>query len=327
MLRVDRGREPAPDRGVGGLPGPRRARRWSTTRSTSSTPTGPTRRTRSTACARPRPAARSGSRRATPTAATLPETWRASCARSARRSRRRAWASTRTTTPSARWPTRWPRWTRAPGWCRAPSTATASAAATPTWSRSRPRWRSRWATRCSPPGRLAELTALSHFVAETANLQPGPLGPVRRAQRLRPQGRDARGRRCCADPTTLRARRPRGGRQPRATCWSASCRAGARSWPRPASSAWTSTSPARATAILARLKDLEHAGLPLRGRRRVVRAAARARDRRATSRSSCWRASGSSPRSAPTGASRPRPRSSWSTTASGWWPRPRATAR
>ncbi len=41
------------------------------------------------------------------------------------------------------------------------------------------------------PERLAELTALSDFVAETANLQPDRLGALRRPQRLRPQGRHA----------------------------------------------------------------------------------------------------------------------------------------
>ena len=40
--------------------------------------------------------------------------------------------STRTTTPAAPWPTRWPRCSTAPATCRARSTATASAAATPT---------------------------------------------------------------------------------------------------------------------------------------------------------------------------------------------------
>ena len=52
------------------------------------------------------------------------------------RRRRSSSASTPTTTPSARSPTRWPRSKPAPGWCRAASTATASAAATPTSPRS-----------------------------------------------------------------------------------------------------------------------------------------------------------------------------------------------
>ena len=57
---------------------------------------------------------------------------RRSSARSARPCPARRWASTPTTTPSARWPTASPPSTRARGWCRARSTATASAAATPT---------------------------------------------------------------------------------------------------------------------------------------------------------------------------------------------------
>ena len=83
----------------------------------------------------------------------------------------------------------------------------------------------------------------------------------------------------------------------------------------------------RVPAILARLKELEHEWLPLRGRRRIVRAAARARDRRLRAAVHTSRASASSPRSAPTGAWRPRRRSSSSTAASASWPPRRATAR
>ena len=56
----------------------------------------------------------------------------------ARGHRAPSWASTATTTPAARWPTRWPRWTPAPCTSRAPSTATASGPATPISS---PWWR------------------------------------------------------------------------------------------------------------------------------------------------------------------------------------------
>ena len=62
------------------------------------------------------------------------------------------------------------------------------------------------------PGRLAELTALSRFVAETANLQPDSWAPVRRPERLRPQGRHAPAGRAtptCA-PTSTSTRRPVG---------------------------------------------------------------------------------------------------------------------
>ena len=65
--------------------------------------------------------------------ATLPGApRRGRCARCARPCPAPRWASTPTTTPSARWPTASPPSTRARGWCRARSTATASAAATPT---------------------------------------------------------------------------------------------------------------------------------------------------------------------------------------------------
>ena len=106
----------------------------SSTASTSSTATGTT-GTTGCGCWRPRsPPARTSACSATPTAACCRWASAGWCAR---------WSSgpasgsacTRRTTPGARWPTRWPRWTPAPPTCRAPRTATASAPATPTCSR------------------------------------------------------------------------------------------------------------------------------------------------------------------------------------------------
>ena len=66
--------------------------------------------------------------------------------------RRAGSASTATTTPAARSPTRWPRSTPARPTCRARSTGTASAPATPTWSRSSPTSSSSSTARCCPTG-------------------------------------------------------------------------------------------------------------------------------------------------------------------------------
>ena len=99
-------------------------------------------------------------------------------------------ASTRTTTPSARWPTAWPPSRRARAWCRAPSTATASAAATPTSSPSSRRSRSRWASSARP---RAARGAHRPQQLRGRDGQPAArrVGALRRAQRLRPQGRHA----------------------------------------------------------------------------------------------------------------------------------------
>ena len=88
-------------------------------------------------------------------------------------------ASTPTTTPSWRSPTRSRRSRRASATSRPRSTATASAAATRTWSRSSPTWRSRRDRRCVPAGGgdLAALTELSRSVAEIANSGPNDYQP------------------------------------------------------------------------------------------------------------------------------------------------------
>ena len=113
----------------------------SSTRSTSSTATGATPTSPCPSWRRPR---RRAPRRwccATPTAARCPTTWGRpwpTCGSAPARSS----ASTATTTPAARWPTRW--WPCRPGRprCRAASTATASGRATRTCRRPSPTCRS-----------------------------------------------------------------------------------------------------------------------------------------------------------------------------------------
>ena len=100
------------------------------------------------------------------------------------------------------------------------------------------------------------------------------LGAVRRHERVRPQGRDAPAGHERRRPR-LRAHRPGPWSATTGGCWCPSCRAAARSWPRRASwgSTWTRT-PSASPAILARAEGPGARGLPLRGRGRLVRAAA-----------------------------------------------------
>ena len=101
---------------------------------------------------RPRPA-RTSPCSATPTAGGCPTRSPTSCTRCARRPVPGS-ASTATTTPAARSPTRSPPSTPARRTCRARSTATASAPATPTCSPSSPTSSSSWARLVLPEGRL-----------------------------------------------------------------------------------------------------------------------------------------------------------------------------
>ncbi len=140
-------------------------------------------------------------------------------------------------------------------------------------------------------------------------LQPhaGPRSALRRPQRLRPQGRDARRRRQ-ADARTFEHMDPEVVGNSREVLISELSGKGSVARARRAAPASSSTTTAR------RQRDRADQGaraprLPLRGRRRLVRAAAAPRGGRATSRSSGSRASASSPRSAPTAGSRPRRRS------------------
>ena len=101
---------------------------------------------------------------------------------------------------------------------------------------------------------LPALEGLTEAVAprrRPAQPHAGPERPVRRPQRVRPQGRDAhrrRGRR----PGHLRAHRPRRRSATRARCWSPSCRAR-----RPCPASWTARAAAR---VVERVKELEHRG-------------------------------------------------------------------
>ena len=88
------------------------------------------------------------------------------------------------------------------------------------------------ATKCSSPESIARLTELSRFVYETANMNFRAQPAVRRHERLRPQGRDAR-QRHRPGHVELRAHRPAAWWATSGACWSASCRAGRTSWPWP----------------------------------------------------------------------------------------------
>ena len=178
------------------------------------------------------------------------------------------------------------------------------------------RVRDRGAARLARPGRA--------LLRRDPQLHPGSRPAVRRAQRVRPQGRHARGG-CQHRPGDVRAHRPGRGRQP---ARAADLRAvgeghGARARPRrrdPRSATarpagWSSASRSSSTAVIT--------SKPPTGRSSCCSA------RRPATTSRC---SGSSPgarssRSAPTAASRPKPRSRSGSTASATCGPPRATAR
>ena len=89
------------------------------------------------------------------------------------------WACTRTTTPAAPSPTRWPPSRRAHATCRARSTATASGPATPTCSRSSPTSSSSTGARCSPRATAASPrpTRIAHAISEITNISPFARAP------------------------------------------------------------------------------------------------------------------------------------------------------
>ena len=162
---------------------------------------------------------------------------------------------------------------RARAWSRARSTATASAAATPTWSRSCPALQLKLGYECVPEDRLRAahrdrpLRRRAHQPRS-----PDPDQPYVGPQRLRPQGRDARGRRP-GRRAHVRAHRPRAGRQqPRGPDLRALGQ-GLGALARRATPASTST-PTRRAARVERRQGARAPRLPLRGRRRLVRAAA-----------------------------------------------------
>ena len=121
-------------------------------------------------------------------------------------------ASTATTTPAARSPTRWPPSTPAPPTCRAPSTATASAPATPTWSPSWPTSSSSSAGRCCPTGRLARRHPDRARRRRGHQRAAGVAAAVRRHLGVHAQGRAAR-QRDQGRPQPLPAHGPGGRRQ------------------------------------------------------------------------------------------------------------------
>ena len=184
-------------------------------------------------------------------------------------------ASTPTTTASAPWPIRWPPSTQARSRCRARSTATASAAATPTCAPSSPTWSSSWACSCLPEGRLTSLSEVSHFVAEVANLAPGRAPGLRRASRLRPQGRHPR-RGHAPHRALLPAHRPDAGRQPDARRRLRALRARQPAEQGRRATAWRCPTASSVTDVLERDQEPGSAGLLLRSRRGLGRADAQA---------------------------------------------------
>ena len=131
--------------------------------------------------------------------------------------------------------------------------------------------------RCVPDESLARLTELSRTVSEIANIRPRAHAPYVGASRLRPQGRRPRGRGREAD-RDLRAHRRPSGWATSARWWCPSCRAGATC--ACARSSWAPTCAGMEKDVLARVKELENRGLPVRGRRGLVRAAGPAHARR-----------------------------------------------
>ena len=112
--------------------------------------------------------------------------------------------------------------------------------------------------RVLPDEQLARLTETAHFVDELLNRPPNRSPALRRAQRVRAQGRHARRRRA-RRRVDLRARRPGAGRQSRASCWSPSWPAATRS-PRRPPSAGLDLDDAAAARVIERVKALEHGG-------------------------------------------------------------------
>ena len=182
--------------------------------------------------------------------------------------RRRRSASTPTTMPGWRWRTR----SRpcAPGACRcrARSTATASAAATWIWSRSIATLQLKLGYPVLPPDALRRLTEVSHFVAAVANQHPDPHAPyVGRSAFAHKGGIHVAAIAKVAesyqhiDPAAVGNEHARGGERAGRAAECAAARRGAGAGRRPAAE----------TAVLQRIKELEHQRLPVRGRRGIVR--------------------------------------------------------
>ena len=259
---------------------------------------------------------------------TLPDAIAAAMGAVVARARRRAASrsgSTATTTPAAAWPTRSPpsQAGRDPRAGDDQRLRRAVRQRQPDLDHPQPPAQAR-ATSASTEAQLASLTPTAHYVDELLNFTPDPDQPYVGPQRVRAQGRDARRRRR-RRPGDVRARRPRGRRQP------------------PRGADLRAVGQGHRHVARARRRD--------RARRRGRRAASSSGSRSSsiaaitsrppTARSSCCcarrpastsRCSGSSPgarssRSAPTAGSRPRRRSRSGSTASATCAPPRATAR
>ena len=226
-------------------------------------------------------------------------------------------ASTATTTPGVRWPTRSSPSRPGSPRCRAASTATASAAGNADLSAAIPNLSLKLNIRTIPAERLERLTPVSHHIAELVNIAPDPQQPYVGSSVFAHKGglhASAVARRRDLyehDPPRGRGQRHPGGRLGDGRSLHAGHEGGRarlrprRRGPRPRAR--------RAEAPRAR-------GLPLRGGRRLARAAVArgpAAGSRTTSPSS---RSGSSPttaRARRTRAGRPRPRprsrSTWAT--------------
>ena len=197
----------------------------SSTPSTSSTATASTRTTRSRSCARPPRRVPTSSCCATPTAACC----RTGSARSSPRSPAApapGSASTATTTPPARSPTRLAAVEAGATHVQGTPTATASAPATPTCSASSPTWRPSSASRCCPRAARASSSGSATPSPRSPTSPPTPPA-LRRGERLRPQGRPARVR-DQGRPGPLPAHGPGAWSATTCACWSPRWPAGRR---------------------------------------------------------------------------------------------------
>ena len=205
------------------------------------------------------------------------------------RGRRRRWRAGRDPLPrrrrSAAWPTRSPRCARARGLVQGTMNGYGERCGNANLVSIVPNLQLKMGHECLPD--LTGLTEASHYLDELLNFVPDPNRPVRRAERVRAQGRDARGRRG-RRPGDVRAHRPRRGRQ---RARGADLRAERQGHGAAARGGDGRRARRRRRGARRRAGQAARArGLPLRGRGRLVRPADPARDRRVRSRSS-----GSSP--------------------------------
>ena len=108
-----------------------------------------------------------------------------------RRRRRHRSASTATTTPAARSPTRWPPCCAGAGHVQGTLNGLGERTGNANLTTIIPNLQLKLGYTCLPDGRIERLTAVSHHVAETAQPRRQPAGAVRRVVGVRPQGRAA----------------------------------------------------------------------------------------------------------------------------------------